>query len=261
MGLEEGRNKMKIHVLSDLHLEFSNYQPSDEADQADVIVLAGDIWIKDHGVYWARATWPDHEIVYVAGNHEFYNADRGNVISRLKEAAQETGVRFLENDEVVIGGVRFLGCTLWTDFELYGIEQKRMAMAAVGIALNDFRLISDNGAPFTTLGSLSLHQASREWLRDRLKQPFDGDTVVVTHHAPSWNSVLPRFAEDIVSAGFASRLEDLMGAAKIWIHGHMHDSLDYEVGGTRVICNPRGYALNGQPSENQKFNPLFLLQL
>ena len=251
---------MKIHVLSDLHLEFSDYQPSDEADQADVIVLAGDIWTKDHGVYWARATWPNHEIVYVAGNHEFYIADRRNVLARLREASQETGVHFLENDEVTIGGVRFLGCTLWTDFELYGVEQKRMAMAAVGIALNDFRLISNGGAPFTTQDSLTLHQASREWLREQLNQPFDGDTVVVTHHAPSWNSVVPRFADDIVSSGFASRLDDLMGVAKLWIHGHMHDSLDYEFGGTRVVCNPRGYTRTMFENENRQFNPGLLIE-
>lgn len=252
---------MKIHVLSDLHLEFSNYQPSDEADQADVIVLAGDIWTKDHGIYWARATWPNHEIVYVAGNHEFYNADRRNVLARLREASQETGVHFLENDEVVLDGVRFLGCTLWTDFELYGIEQKRMAMSAVGIALNDFRLISDSGTPFTTQDSLNLHEASRQWLRGRLNQPHDGKTVVVTHHAPSWNSVVPRFADDIVSTGFASRLEDLMGVANLWIHGHMHDSLDYEIKGTRVICNPRGYSSNNRPVENANFNPRLMLDL
>lgn len=108
-----------------------------------MIVLAGDIWLKDRGVYWARATWQNHEIVYVAGNHEFYGSERTDVIGKLRVSAEEAGVHFLEKDEVIINGVRFLGCTLWTDFELFGAARKEFALVRVNQVLNDFRLIKE----------------------------------------------------------------------------------------------------------------------
>lgn len=253
---------MKIHLLSDLHLEFSNYQPHLCAESADVIVLAGDIWSKDHGIHWARATWPDHEIVYVAGNHEHYGADIHVNLARMRVAAQETGVHFLENDEVVIQGVRFLGCTLWTDFEVFGQEQRKNAMIDGERCLNDFRLIRNGEWNFNAQDSIDLHLESVHWLEMKLKkEPFAGNTVVVTHHAPSWSSVVPRFAKSLLSACFASRLDYLMGFSSLWLHGHMHDSLDYREAGTRVICNPRGYARYEMPCENSYFQAGLLIDV
>lgn len=250
---------MKLLILSDLHLEFALLPPP--AIKVDVVILAGDISKKDHGIYWARATWPDTEIIYVAGNHEFYGGERNDVLRQLRTAANETGVHFLDNDEVVIQGVRFLGCTLWTNFHLYGWERQSECMEFAQSALNDFRLIKEGVGIFTPTDSVNLNQVSVKWLEINLKnKPFKGDTVVVTHHCPSWESVAARYQKDILSACFASRLESLLGFSKLWIHGHTHDSFDYTASGTRVICNPRGYVFNGR-QENLKFNSLLTVEL
>lgn len=253
---------MKLHVISDLHLEFCDYRPPTATREADVIVLAGDIGKADYGIAWARATWPDKEIVYVAGNHEFYGRNRANVLSQCHITARETGVHFLDNAEVVIEGVRFLGSTLWTDFALYGEELRLDCMALAQRGLNDFRVIHEGPAHFSPHDALRLHEGSVCWLEHQLKQePFDGPTVVVTHHAPSFTSVVPRFQKDLLSACFASRLDHLLGFSDLWLHGHMHDSLDYVVSGTRVICNPRGYSRYEMACENAKFTPDLILEL
>lgn len=230
---------MKLHILSDLHLEFSEFTVSPV--DADVIVLAGDIWTGNRAISWARKTWPDKPIVYVAGNHEFYKHEIYETLHDLRTAAAEFDVHFLERDEVVIDGVRFLGCTLWTDFALFGEVNVPPALEYANRKLNDFRLISILGRRFLAEDSLNIHEASVRWLEGKLLEPFEGNTVVVTHHSPSWNSVAYLYQEDVLSACFSSRLDRLMGHSKIWIHGHTHDSFDYEINGTRVVCNPQGY--------------------
>lgn len=252
---------LKLHIVSDLHLEFAQYQPNRSADRADVIVLPGDIWKKEHGIHWARATWPDHPIIYLAGNHEFYGSQRQEVLTRLRTAAEITGVHFLENDQVVIEGVRFLGCTLWTDFLLYGHMYKQMAMRHCAAAINDFRVIHEGVAHFAPTDAIRLFEESADWLAQKLDEDFDGDTVVVTHHLPSNKSVVPRWQNDPGSAAFASNLDHLLGKSKLWIHGHTHDSLDYEVNGTRVICNPRGYQRYDKAVENASFNPDLVVEV
>jgi predicted phosphodiesterase len=250
---------MKILVLSDLHLEFANLPPP--ASKVDVVVLAGDIWKKDNGIYWARSTWPDTEIIYVAGNHEFYRGDRNAVLHLLRDAAEETGVHFLDNDEIVIGDVRFLGATLWTDFNLFGVEQQAASMEAGINGLNDFRLINEGGVPFTPTDAAALCNQSIDWLKTKLIQESNlVKTVVVTHHLPSMQSVAGRYKNDILSACFASNLDELFGRSELWIHGHTHDSFDYMANRTRVICNPRGYVHQGK-QENVRFNPELVIEI
>jgi predicted phosphodiesterase len=250
---------MKLLILSDLHLEFAPLPPP--TVEVDVVILAGDISKGAQGIRWARANWPDTEIIFVGGNHEFYGEERNAVIESLRTAANDTGVHFLDNNEVVIKGIRFLGCTLWTNFHLYGWERQSECMGLGQQALNDFKLIKEGDGIFTPTDSVKLNQASVKWLELNLKhKTFKGDTVVVTHHCPSWESVAARYQKDLLSACFASRLESLLGFSKLWIHGHTHDSFDYTASGTRVICNPRGYVFNGK-QENIKFNPLLTVEL
>lgn len=250
---------MKILVLSDLHLEFANFSPP--LAEIDVVVLAGDIWKKDLGIHWARSTWPDTEIIYVAGNHEFYRGDRKAVQSLLRDAAEETGVHFLDNDEIVIDDVRFLGATLWTDFNLFGVEQQAASMEVGKNGLNDFRLINEGGVPFTPTDAVALCNQSIDWLKTKLTQESNSvKTVVVTHHLPSMQSVADRYKNDILSACFASNLDELLGYSDLWIHGHTHDSFDYMANGTRVICNPRGYVHQGK-QENLRFNPELVIEI
>lgn len=250
---------MKTLVLSDLHTEFSVFERSYQ--DVDLVILAGDIAKHDDGFYWARKTWPKSEIIYVAGNHEFYDGERNALLKLFKKTANKTNIHFLENDEVVIGNVRFLGCTLWTDFKLFGLEHQQKSIRYAQYALNDFILIKNGDSIFTPNNAVYLNHESTCWLESKLiNNSFDGETVVVTHHLPTWNSVSERFQDDILSACFASKLEHLLGYSKFWIHGHTHDSFDYFVNRTRVICNPRGYELRGK-KENLKFNPNLIIDI
>lgn len=240
---------MRLRILSDLHVEVAPFAPP--RVEADLVVLAGDIHNGELAPRWARAAFPRDEIVMVAGNHEFYGADYGQALARMRVAASEAGVRLLENEATVVAGVRLLGCTLWTDYRLFEAPGRipalpaQAAMDANRGLLADYRAIrvdDDPGPrPFSPEDSALLHARSRAWLRDELGRRWPGRTVVVTHHLPSWRSVHPDFARWVTNAGFASELDDLVALADLWIHGHTHTTQDYRIGGARVVCNPRGY--------------------
>lgn len=253
---------MKIHVLSDLHSEFCEFLSDDASLVADVVVLAGDIagWV--NGVEWARSEWPDKPIVYVSGNHEYYCYKRVEALAELRKAGIDKGVYFLENDAIVLNGVRFLGCTLWTDFGYFGDDSKSDYMHYAKMHLNDFSLISHDEKLFTPEESAVLHAESVNWLKSELDKPFNGKTVVVTHHAPTRESVVARWRDDPLTACFASDLEHLLSEKiSLWVHGHMHDSSDYVLNGTRVVCNPRGYTRRKGKQENVEFNDALIIEI
>lgn len=278
---------MKLLVLSDLHLEFGQFRVP-EID-FDVVILAGDIAAPASKVpFWAcRATnfGESTPIVFVLGNHEFYNGVMSSTLTDLRRASQNTNFHMLDCGEVILGGVRFLGCTLWTDFALRidtpegaGSDQERSARE-VGLVIADFRTIrvsendeagNSNGQrisaqrPFTPQDSIDLHHAHRAWLWAKLQEPFDGPTVVVTHHAPHRDSLAPRYAADWVSGAFVSELPlEFFQVPVLWVHGHTHTSFDYRVGRCRVISNPRGYMLGSrlQTPENEQFAPSLVIEL
>lgn len=250
---------MKLLVLADLHNEFSDFHPAD-AD-ADVVVLAGDIDVGVNGPIWARESWPDKQIVYVPGNHEHYSREYFKTLGQLRETASAHGILLLENGEAAINGVRFLGATMWTDFECFGSEKKAAVMEEGRRQLNDFKLIQFGElGTFTPEHSIDLHQQSLAWLIRKLDEPFEGRTVVVTHHLPSKRSVAERFAESPLSACFASNLDKLFGKMALWVHGHTHDNFDYVANGTRVVCNPRGY-VTYRGAENARFNPMMIVEV
>ncbi len=247
---------MKIHILNDLHIEFGEFKIP-ETD-ADVIVLAGDIGVGTQGLAWIESQNLCKPVIYVPGNHEFYHHDI-SMIDELKAKSPEN-VHVLNDDAVTISGVRFLGSILWTDFLLFGEADKYFSVQCARKGMSDFEIIKNNGKRFTPEDSIELHEKSRGWLSCMLSEPFDGKTVVVTHHAPSSKSVPPRFVKDLLTPAFASNLEGLMDGnrAALWVHGHTHDGFDYEVFGTRVICNPRGYV---SYEENLKFNPGLVVEV
>ena len=247
---------MKLHVLNDLHVEFEDFEPP--ATAADVVVLAGDIGVGMEGLQWAKHRFPHRPVVYVPGNHEFYHHDIG-LVDALKGAAPEH-VRVLNDDQVIIDGVRFLGCVLWTDFALFGEGDRYLAMQTARQRMTDYSLIRNQDQYFTPEDAAQLHTASREWLASRLAEPFTGPTVVVTHHAPSARSVPARYAGNPLAPAFVSNLEPLMDGerAVLWIHGHVHDPFDYAIHGTRVVCNPRGYAPNAL---TPGFRPDFIVEI
>jgi len=233
---------MKLHILNDLHIEFEDFTPP--ATDADVVILAGDIGVGMGGLRWARDRFPDRPVIYVPGNHEFYHHDIALINDQKAQSPDH--IHVLNNDQVVIDGVRFMGGILWTDFALFGEADRFFAMQQARQQMTDFSIIQNNGQRFTPEDAIQFHTASRGWLAAMLAEPFAGKTVVVTHHAPSSQSVHPRYANDLLTPAFASNLENLMDGdrAALWVHGHMHESYDYEIYGTRVVCNPRGYAPN-----------------
>ena len=246
---------LKIRVLSDLHLE------NDEPDliphaQADLVVLAGDIHNHAEGLRWAAENFDsDVPVIYVPGNHEYYDAEFGAMEAAMQDAARSVdNVHYLNNASLVDrrGAWRVLGTTLWTDFALFGssdadIEKAKDACTKVMLdykGLIQLAWPEPDGEPreFAPDDSLALHEQARGWLEAELAKPFAGQTIVVTHHAPMRVSLAPRYAEDLVSAGFVNHLPSLVGApVTLWVHGHTHTAFDYMENGTRVVCNPRGY--------------------
>ncbi|MFN5542972.1 MAG: metallophosphoesterase [Betaproteobacteria bacterium] len=235
---------MKLHILSDLHNEFSKFVPP--KTEADVVVLAGDIDNHRSGVYWAAETF-DKPVIYIAGNHEFYWDNTKSLPAELRAAAEGTNVQVLDNNVTVIDGVRFIGSTLWTDFKLgssnnWEIEESKYNAANM---MNDFNLVSYGGRRLLPRDTQAFFSDAVSFIERELATPFDGKTVVVTHHAPSPKSIHARFKGNPINAAFCSDLERLMqgqNAPALWIHGHTHDAFDYVVNGcTRVVANPRGY--------------------
>jgi predicted phosphodiesterase len=253
---------VKLNILSDLHLSLGEI-PVPRND-AEVVILAGDIARPAQAAAWAASF--AKPVLYVPGNHEFYGGSISGVAEELKRHCAGTHVHVLDNDEIVIEGVRFLGTTLWTDFMLFGEGDKRAAaMREAQRMMRDFSRIraadAEQGS-FTPSDSAALFRANAAWLERKLAEPHAGPTVVITHHAPSRKSIHPRFADSLLNACFVSDAEHLLdgGRARLWVHGHTHDSFDYVVNGTRVVCNPRGYA-NGPTNENALFDPDFQVEM
>jgi 3',5'-cyclic AMP phosphodiesterase CpdA len=269
---------MKIRVLSDLHLECDQPELIPHAD-ADLVVLAGDIHNHAEGLRWAAETFDGAvPVVYVPGNHEYYDGEFGALETAMRDAAASVDNVYFLNNAVLVdprGQWRVLGTTLWTDFELYGADDasRAVSIAAAERAMLDFRGLiqvtwtagndaepdasasAEISAPSTAsvlpdntprnlapADTIALHRHARAWLEAELHKPFAGKTIVVTHHAPHRRSLAERYADDVVSAGFVTHLPSLVRApVTLWVHGHTHTAFDYVEHGTRVVCNPRGY--------------------
>ena len=245
---------MRIHPLSDLHNEFAPFTP--EVRDADVIILAGDIDLGVRGIEWARLAF-DCTVLYVPGNHELYRGHLGKTLQSMRAAGDER-VHVLDRDEVVIGSVRLLGATMWTDFAATG--NAPLAALCAQQALSDFRQIrTENYRRIRPADLIEQAGKTLDWLRNKLAEPHDGPTVVITHHAPTLRSLEESpHARTLLDAAFANDWEDLMGGdhVALWVHGHTHTSVDFEVAGTRVLSNQRGY-----PGEETGFRSTLVIDL
>ena len=259
---------MRILVLSDLHHElWKHFAPriDPSVSQPDVVVLAGDIHTGANAVEWAAQTFPGFPVLYVHGNHEAYGKNLEDMQANITEACQATeNVHFMNCGELVIGSVRFLGATLWTDFRLFGDDSRAAAMREAESVMADYkriRLAKHGYRKLRSSDTAMFHSMQKSWLKTKFAEPFAGSTVVISHMAPSMLSIADRFSTDMVSAAYASNLEELAMQANLWIHGHMHDSFDYQIGHCRVVCNPCGYMTRGGGIENANFDPNFIIQI
>jgi predicted phosphodiesterase len=250
---------MRLHVLSDLHLERQQF-PAPEID-ADAVILAGDIGTGTRGVEWMRGWADGRPVFYVAGNHEFYGHTSPDLIEELRRSAAGSSVRVLEDGEVILNGVRFLGCTMWSDFDFDGAERRTQTMRVCERLVNDYGQIAfgPGHRPLSARDTRAFHLSSRRWLETRLATPHDGPTVVITHHAPLIRSRPSLPALRALAGAFASDLSALMGGERValWIFGHTHRAADLELRGTRVVSNPRGYP----HLPVQGFDPRFIVEL
>lgn len=248
--------------MSDLHL---SVQPmAIPRTDADVVVVAGDVSRPQGAVEWARQF--DRPVLFVAGNHEFYGSDLATTMAQLRERANGTRVQVLECEERRIDGVRFLGCTLWSDYRLFSDPAQRdLGLQQATTMVRDFSRIGvapGRSGLFTPAVSEALFAQSVAWLEAKFGEAHAGPTVVVTHFAPARGSIHPRFEGSPLNACFVSDLEAniLRWQPRLWLHGHVHDSFDYVLGRTRVVANPRGYAPGGKV-ENAQFDPSLVIEI
>src|SRR5690606_1937295 len=232
---------MKIQVISDLHQEFGYSELS--FDNADVVVFAGDVNLGIKGLHWIQSRIKDKPVIYVLGNHEYYKSAYPKVLNKLKTLALNTNIHVLEDSFVDIDDVRFHGCTLWTDFSIFGDPMEYGIICQS--TMNDYKMIKRDPSysKMRTIDTNRIHQVSRKWLNGSLLSSEKAKNIVITHHAPSLQSVSEKYKSHPVTAAYASNMEDfiLNHQPDFWIHGHIHTPSRYCIGRTEVICNPHGY--------------------
>ncbi|MFI8384924.1 metallophosphoesterase family protein [Pseudomonas sp. NPDC079086] len=247
---------MRIHLLSDLHNEHDAYKP--QYHDADIVILAGDIDVKARGVEWAKKAF-QCPVLYVLGNNEYYGGHMPSTLEKMRSAGLGSHVQVLERDAVIISGTRFLGATMWTDFSATG--NKPLASITAQSMMNYYRQIRA-GEHYRRIKPGDFADKAlktRSWLQSKLAEPFPGQTVVITHHAPLMRSLAENpHSGGHLDAAYANEWIDLMGGDRValWVHGHSHTTVDYHEAGTRIVCNPRGY-----PGERTGFNPQLIINL
>ncbi|MFZ2307787.1 MAG: metallophosphoesterase [Rhodoferax sp.] len=277
---------MKIQLLSDLHLEAHPHWRAEPAPGADLLVLAGDIGSYqtnsqlvdadfDLGQFSPHNGWPT-PVLFVPGNHEYDAMDFDAAHARLRETCARLGLLWLERETMVLSGVRFVGTTLWSDFDALSpttsttapsdpkvnlLAQQLKARDKAFRAANYYlrkTLTTRHGEPWLADGVREQGLLCQDWLRQALAQPFAGPTVAVTHFAPSLHSADPRYGNTPGTAGFCNALDALLPQAQVWLHGHLHAPSDYRHQGCRVVANPLGYA---RKNEQAAFQPGLLIEI
>ena len=277
---------MRIQLFSDLHLErYPHFRPQ-ILPGIDVVVLAGDIGSyqegsrledQDFGLERFSPQNPDlagKQVLFIPGNHEFDGLDYDETYARLRATCERLGIAWLDREVITIGHVRFIGTTLWSDFEALALretdltkqlQQRNKAFRAANYYLAKNTTLK-GGEPVLAEGWRALALDCQAWLRSALDTPFDGKTVVVTHFAPSLLSADPRYGVTPGTAGFCNSIDELFKQADVWMHGHLHCMNDYVVEGRdgahswscRVVANPLGYLSKG---EQEGYRPELVIEL
>ena len=286
---------MKIKLVSDLHLEFSDIMIPNDQDY-DVLILGGDICIAqdlhDHpesantadqmaiangtGLgrrqmtaqrfrdFFKRCSFQFPHVIYIMGNHEFYNGKFYAGIDYMRdEVAKYPNITLLEQDMKIIDDVVFVGGTLWTNMN----KRDPLTMHAIEGMMNDFRIIRNDKRNYATMSALDVairHDKTLGYIKHVVQEHKDKTCVVVGHHSPSFQSVNPIYAhETLMNGGYHSDLSEFImdhPQIKLWTHGHTHHPFDYVIGETRIVCNPRGYENDGY-SEQTGWDPTKILEI
>jgi Icc-related predicted phosphoesterase len=248
---------MKIQIISDWHQEFGFTEISFE--KADLVIFAGDTHIGIRGIQWIQSHIKSRPVIYILGNHEYYRGSYPKTLNKIKELASGTNIYVLEDKSESIDGITFHGATLWTNFEMFGDPRKSGSICQE--KMNDYKLIrrDPSYSKLRSIDTYIIHKATVRWLESSLAASEGGKNIVITHHAPSFRSVPEEYKNDIVSAAYASNLESLIlqYQPEYWIHGHIHEPVNYEIGKTKIISNPHGYI-------NEKyngFNPEMIIEI
>ena len=277
---------MRLQLISDLHLERCPDFVAKAGPNVDVLVLAGDIGSYQVGSRLTESDFglarfsplqpgaPWTHVLYVPGNHEYDGLDYAQTHARLRDTCDRLGITWLEREVLTLGRVRFIGSTLWSDFDAFaGAEidlTRQLQLRQKAYRAADYYLRKNTtlrqGAPMLADAIRELSLAAQDWLRQALRQPFDGSTVVVTHFAPSLRSADARYGLTPGTAGFCNALDELLPYAQLWLHGHLHCANDYVVQGStggrdfacRVVANPLGYA---SKNEQMSYRPDLVIEV
>ncbi len=227
---------MRVQIMSDLHLDHWPLEPFDV--EADVLAVAGDLAVTPRAAWEFFARVPRHvPCIYVLGNHEHDRRPFPALADYRRRLRTLPNVKLLENQVAEMSGVRFVGATLWSRVTPQQYRDVEQNMARVDTRATPARVTA-------------VHTDTVRWLETAI--PNHKPTVVVTHMAPSHRSTAAHHATSRVSSYFATNLEHLIRRTqpRMWVHGHMHDPVDYRCGTTRIVSNPRGY-----PGQNADFSP------
>lgn len=253
---------MRIAYMSDLHLEFGNPILPMNKNNADVLILAGDIFLardfidqnpkrrKLYNKFLAHVSEQFPLVIVIAGNHELYRWRKeeyekyGSYMNILRdEMGKYRNIHFMERGYLDLGDVRFIGATLWTDFG----NANPLIMEQARLGMNDYRT-----SFYTPDDTLLWHRESMEFIRSAVSS--HKRVVMISHMAPSYMSVHPMYAGQVLNSAYATELFEFISdnpQILVWFHGHMHHTLDYRIGNTRILTNPYGYHHHEQ---NRNFN-------
>lgn len=259
---------MKISIISDIHLEFGELNEFNHKSDADITIICGDICGNaDSSLNWIKQNYKDYTgvVLWVLGNHELYHHHTLETsASYIKQQIVNDKelvefVTLLDNDCIKLGGVTFVGSTLWTDFNKDDKDRQTAQKY-----MNDYKMIQSNvhnhnNGKIIPKDTQEKFYENREYINKMISDKKD--VVVITHHAPSYKSIHEKYEAHFLNSCFASDMDSFIEnnpQIKLWCHGHTHCNMDYEIGETRIICNPRGYY---NQNENSEFNENLIIEL
>jgi len=248
---------MKINYKSDLHLEFSNYSPSIEIDQFEVLIIAGDLCesnnIKDYHLFLDNISKQYKKVFVVLGNHEFYTSSFSLTKTLFLSSIEKyDNIHLLDNDFYIYKDIVFIGSTLWSDFN----NKDPICIFNSKRYMNDFRLIFNNyGTKFLPEDAIVKFNENVSFIKNICELYKNKKKIVITHHTPSWQSVNKKYKDDSLNGAYCSNLEEFILNSNIdyWIHGHVHSSFNYMIGNTHICCNPKGYRNENLEYDSYKY--------